>query len=54
MESGLRPAAVQLESRQRLFELQLLNLPPGRQAKGLVDAASAIGMRLGGSDWVVG
>jgi hypothetical protein len=33
MESGLRPAAAQLENRQRRFGLPLLSLPQGDQAK---------------------
>ena len=38
MESGLRPATNQLENRQRRFGLQLLSLPEGEKARGIVCA----------------
>jgi hypothetical protein len=46
MESGLRPAAAQLENRQRRYGLRLLSLPQGDEAKKAVGAASMIGKRL--------
>ena len=46
MESGLRSAAAQLESRQRRFGLRLLSLPQGDQAREIVGAPAAIGRRL--------
>jgi len=46
MESGLRPAAAQLENRQRRFALRLLSLPQGDRAKEVVGAAMQIGRRL--------
>jgi len=46
MESGLRPAATQLENRQRRFGLRLLSLPQGSQAREVVGASSKIGKRL--------
>jgi len=46
MESGLRPAAAQLENRQRRFGLQLLSLSPDDQGRELVDTPTAIGRRL--------
>jgi hypothetical protein len=45
MESGLRPAAAQLENRRRRFGLRLLSLPQGNQAKEVVGARSGIGKR---------
>jgi hypothetical protein len=45
MESGLRPAATQLENRQRRFWLRLLSLPRRDQAREIVGAASGIGQR---------
>jgi ribonuclease HI len=46
MESRLRPAAAQLDNRQRRFAARLLSLPVGSEAKGIVGAQSAIGSRL--------
>jgi hypothetical protein len=46
MESGLRPAAAQLENRLRRYVLRLLSLPQGSQAKEVVGAGSATGKRL--------
>jgi len=46
MESVLRPAGNQLESRQRRFGLRLLSLPRGDMAKAAVGARTAIGSRL--------
>jgi len=46
MESGLRPAAAQLDNRQRRFAARLLSLPAGSEARGIVGAQSAIGRRL--------
>jgi len=46
MESGLRPAANQLENRQRRFGLRLLSLPQGDRAREVVSAQTAIGNRL--------
>jgi ribonuclease HI len=47
MESGLRPAANQLENRQRRFALRLLSLPQGEKARNVVGSSSEIGRRLG-------
>jgi len=47
MEAGLRPAAAQLENRQRPFALRLLSLPQGEPAREVVGANTAIGRRLG-------
>jgi len=46
MESGPRPAAAQLENRQRRFGLRLLSLSQSGQAREAADAASSIGQRL--------
>ena len=46
MESGLRPAATQLENRQRRFGLRLLSLPQGDQARELVRTPTPMGCRL--------
>jgi len=46
MESGLRPAAAQLDNRQRRFTARLLSLPAGSEARGIVGAQSAVGRRL--------
>jgi len=46
MESGLRPAAAQLENRQRRFGLRLLGLPLGDQAREMVGVPTAVGRRL--------
>src|SRR3978361_1801396 len=46
MESGLRPATVQLENRRRRFGLRLLSLPDGDQAREVVGAVSVIGKGL--------
>ena len=46
MESGLRPAATQLENRQRRFGLRLLSLPQGDRAREVVGAPTEIGRRL--------
>jgi len=46
MESELRAATPQLESRQRRFGIQLLRLPQGDQAWEIVGAPTAIGRRL--------
>ena len=46
MESGLRAATSQLETRQRLFGLRLLSLPQGDQAREVVGAPTGIGRRL--------
>jgi len=46
MESGLRPAAIQLENRRRRFEQRLLSLPKGDQAREAVGVASVIGKWL--------
>jgi hypothetical protein len=43
MESGLRPAATQLENRQRRFGPRLRSLPQRSQAKEVVVAASGLG-----------
>jgi len=43
MESGLSPAATQLENWQRRFGLRLLSLPQGDQARGIVGAPTEIG-----------
>jgi hypothetical protein len=42
-ESGLRPAAAQLDNRVRRFGLRLLSLPQDDQAKEAVGAGSEIG-----------
>jgi len=47
MESGLRPAANQLENRQWRFGLYLLSLPQGKRARDVVGADTEIGKRLG-------
>jgi len=47
IESGLRPAANQLENRQRRFGLRLLSLPQGERARDVVGAGTEIGKRLG-------
>jgi len=47
MEAGLRPAAAQLENRQRRFALRPLSLPQGERATEVVGANTAIGRRLG-------
>jgi len=46
MESGLRPAATQLENRQLRFGPRLLSLLQGNQAREVVGASSKIGKRL--------
>ena len=46
MESGLRPAANQLENRQRRFGLRLLSLSRGDKAREVVGSRTAIGQRL--------
>jgi len=47
MESGLRPAANQLENRQRRFGLRLLSLPQGDEArKVVIGSSTAIGKSL--------
>ena len=46
VESGLRPAAAQLENRQRRYSIRLLSLPESDRAKELVGSRSAIGRRL--------
>jgi len=46
MESGLRPAAAELENRQRRFGLRLLSLPQCGQAREIVGVPTAIGRRL--------
>jgi len=47
LESGLRPATVQLDNRLRCFALRLASLPRGDQARELIGAAgSALGQRL--------
>ena len=46
MESGLRPAAAQLENRERRFGLRLLSLLQGDQAREVVGARTAIGRRF--------
>ena len=46
MESGLRPAANQLENRQRRFGLRLLSLPQAATAREVVVTGTAIGKRL--------
>jgi len=46
MESRLRPATAQLDNRQRQFTAQLLSLPAGSEARGIMGAHSAIGRRL--------
>jgi hypothetical protein len=46
METGFRPAATQLENRQREYGLRLLSLPQGSQARKVVGAVSAFGKRL--------
>jgi len=43
MESGLRPAAGQLENRQRRFALRLLSLPQGDRAREVVGDPTATG-----------
>jgi ribonuclease HI len=45
MESGLRPAAAQLENRLRRYGLRLLSMPDGDQAREVVGARSGIGRR---------
>jgi len=47
MESGMRPAANQLENRQRRFGLRLLSLPQDERARDVVGADTEIGKRLG-------
>jgi len=42
MESGLRPAAAQLENRQRRFGLRLLSLPQGDLAEEVVGASPGL------------
>jgi hypothetical protein len=51
MESGLRPAAAQLENRQRRYGLRLLSLPQGSQAREVVGAASVI--KAGDCAWIL-
>jgi len=46
MESGLRPAAVQLENRPRWFGLRLLDFPQGDQAREIAGAPTTIGRSL--------
>lgn len=46
IETRRRPAAAQLENRQRQFALRLLSLPQGDKAKEIVGAPTAIGRRL--------
>ena len=46
MESGFRPAAAQLESRQRWLGVRLFGLPQGGQVREIVSAPTAIGRRL--------
>ena len=46
MESGLRPAATQLENRQRRFRLCLLSLPQRDQGRELARVSTPIGCRL--------
>src|SRR3978361_1989690 len=46
MESGLRPATVQLENRRQRFSLRLLSLPDGDQVRDVVGAVSVIGKGL--------
>jgi hypothetical protein len=46
MESGLRPATVQLENRPCSFGLRLLSLQDGNQAREVVGGRSGIGRRL--------
>jgi len=46
MESGLQPAATQLENRQRRFGLRLLSLPQGSHTREVVGAPSKIGRQL--------
>jgi len=47
LESGLKPAATQLDNRLRRFALRLASLPGGDQARELVGASdSALGQRL--------
>jgi len=45
-EASLRPAAAQLENRQRRFATQLLTLPEGSEAKKVAGANSKLGERL--------
>jgi len=47
MESGLRPAANQLENRQWQFGLQLLSLVQGKRARDVVGTGTEIGKWLG-------
>jgi len=47
IESGLRPAANQLENRQWRFGLRLLSLPQGERTRDIVGAGTKIGKRLG-------
>ena len=46
MESGLRAAATQVETRQRRFGLRLLSLPVADQAREIVGAPTGIGRRV--------
>jgi len=46
MESELRPAAAQLENRQWRFEVRLLSLPQGDQAREIASAPAVAGRRL--------
>jgi len=47
LESGLRPAAAQLNNRLRRFALRLASLPRGDQARDLIGASdSELGQRL--------
>jgi len=46
MESGLRAATAQLETRQRQFGLRLLSLPQGDQTREIFGAPIAIDRRL--------
>jgi len=48
-EASLRPAAAQLENRQRRFATRLLTLPEGSEAKKVVGADSKLGGRLRGA-----
>jgi len=45
-EASLRPAAAQLENRQRRFATRLLTLPEGGETKKVVEANSKLGERL--------
>jgi len=45
-EAGLRPAVAQLNNRQRRFDVRLLALPRGDEARKIVGAPSGIGRRL--------